>query len=265
VQLFKRILKFDKEADEAPNEKRKIQRYPVGPTFPFKVVLNLLLHDGEGHLNPNDKTGQDWAGKLVNLSTTGASIHVHPSAASARGEPCKLKFSLDRYQFEIPGVVAHFWNYRDHALCGLAYSFPNAETQHAYLQLLQPVVIGASLTAVDAAKVRQDTPQLKKEQYIGHSATLLTLWRNAVSGELHSFDFRMNRYGVRWSTGMAELDTYGLSADAPVGREAATAVVRLTESQQEEVRWLFCLAVPNLSKAVPADARKFFSQLVAVG
>jgi len=264
VQLFKRILKFDKEAEEAPTEKRRIQRYAVGPTFPFKAVLNLLLHDGEGHIITTNEAGQDWAGRLINLSTTGASIHVHPSAASARGEPCRLKLNLDRYHLEITATVAHFWNYRDHSLCGLAFNFPNAETQHAYFQLLQPVVIGASLTPVDPAKVKQDAPMLRKEQYIGHSATLLTLWRHAANGDLHSFDFRMNRYGVRWSVGMDELDTYGLAADAPVAREAATAVVRLTESQQEEVRWLFCLAVPNLSKAIPTDARTFFSQLVKV-
>ncbi|MFI5335394.1 MAG: PilZ domain-containing protein [Opitutales bacterium] len=263
MQLFKRILKFDKEAEEAPNEKRKLQRYAVGPTFPFKAVLNLLLHDGEGAVNTNDRNGQDWAGKLVNLSTSGASIQVHPAAAASRGEPCQLKFSLDAYQLDLPATVAHFWNYRDHSLCGIAFSFPDSETQRAYLQLLQPVVIGASLTPVDTVKVKQDAPGLKKEQFVGHSVTLLTIWRDAAAGGVHSFDFRMNRYGVRWTTGMEELDIYGLAADAPVAKEAATAVVKLTAAQQEDVRWLFCLAVPNLAKTVPLDVRKFLSQLVA--
>ena len=263
MQLFKRILKFDKEAEEAPDEKRKIQRYAVGPTFPFKAVLNLLLHDGEGSVNTSDPAGPDWAGKLVNLSTSGASIQVHPAAAASRGEPCRMKFTLDAYHLEIPGTVAHFWNYRDHSLCGLAFAFPNIETQRAYLQLLQPVVIGASLTPVDPTKIKQDAPWLKKEQFVGHSVTLLTVWRHAQGGAVHSFDFRMNRFGVRWSSGMEELDIYGLDPDAPVAKETATAVVRLTESQQEDVRWLFCLAVPNLSKSVPPDVRKFLSQLVA--
>jgi len=29
------------------------------------------------------------------------------------------------------------------------------------------------------------------------------------------------------------------------------------------VQWLFCLAVPNLAKAVPSDVRKFLEKLVA--
>ena len=33
-------------------------------------------------------------------------------------------------------------------------------------------------------------------------------------------------------------------------------MVALTPAQQEEVHWLFCLAVPNIAKCVPLDVRK---------
>lgn len=257
--IFKRILNFKQDAVQA-GEQRQTTRYPVGPTFPFKTVITLQAHDSDGHLIPTDTTGRDWAGKLMNLSSTGASIQIHHAAAAARNEHCYLKFSLDAYKLELPGAIAHFRSYRDYALCGLSFIFPDFPTQKAFLQLLEPVAIGASLTPVDPRKVKQTTPELHMEQFAGDSSALLTIWRAGAGGPLHSFDFRMNNYGVRWGTGMTELDTYGLTD--PAGKKSPVPL-RLTEAQQEEVRWLFCLAVPNLAKAVPSDARKFLSQLVS--
>lgn len=257
--IFKRILNFKEEAVQA-SEQRQTIRYAVGPTFPFKTVLTLQAHDSDGHLVATDTTGRDWAGRLVNLSSTGASIQIHHAAAGARGEACYLRFSLDSYHLQLAGTIAHFRVYRDYALCGLQFAFPDFPTQKAYLQLLEPVAIGASLTPVDPKKIKQTTPDLHMEQFTGDSSALLTIWRSGAGGPLHSFDFRMNNYGVRWGTGMTELDTYGLTD--PAGKKSPVPL-RLTEAQQEEVRWLFCLAVPNLAKAVPMDVRKFLGQLVA--
>jgi hypothetical protein len=70
----------------------------------------------------------------------------------------------------------------------------------------------------------------------------------------------MNSYGVRWNDGMSELEIYGM----PVGENAGkTSLHRLTPAQQEEVRWLFCLSVPNFAKAGSSDIRKFLAQVVA--
>jgi hypothetical protein len=38
---------------------------------------------------------------------------------------------------------------------------------------------------------------------------------------------------------------------------------KLSDAQEEEVRWLFCLAIPNMGKGVPAEVRSFFSKLIA--
>jgi hypothetical protein len=262
VLLFKRILNFSKEA-KAPDDKRALQRYAVGNPFPFKAVVNLVGHDGEGKPIPDDTKGQDWAGRLTNLSASGASIQVHSAAIAARGEHCKFKLTLDSYVLEIPGSIAHYRSYPQYTLCGLSYNFPDEETRNAYLQILEPVSIGASLTPVDAKKVKQDTEGLNKEQFKGTSDSLLSIWRQSAGNGIYSFDFRMNDYGVRWSEGMTEVEPYGMAKPGASGKKTASPFVHLTETQLEEVRWLFCLAVPNLAKAVPQDVRKFMAQLVA--
>ena len=260
--LFKRILNFNVAA-AAPNERRVIERYAVGNPFPFKVAINLRNHDGDGRVVLEDKVGQDWAGRLTNISMSGASIHVHSSAVAIRGETCRFKLSLDSYLLEIPANVAHFRVYSQFSSCGFSFHFPDTETQNAFAQVMEPISIGASLTPVETKKVKQDTANLRKEQYRGSPNSVLSVWRPAAGKSVHSFDFRMNDYGVRWSEGMTEVEPYGISTGVAPGKKTVSPFVHLTETQLEEVRWLFCLAVPNLPKSVPFDVRKFLATLIA--
>jgi hypothetical protein len=259
VLLFKKILNFSKETVTA-SDNRKAERYTVGQGFPFKSVVTLIGHDGEGKPILNSDKGQDWAGRLSNISASGASMQVHSAAVAIRGEPCVFKLSLDGYLIEIPGTIAFFRFYPQYALCGFSFNFPDFETQKAYLQILEPVSLGASLAAVDPKQIKQDIEGLTKEQYAGDKAARLTVWRD-TSGAIHSFDFRMNDYSVRWAQGMTEVQTAAFQSKATGTRPPMSG---LTPAQQEEVHWLFCLAVPNLAKAVPLDVRKFLGQLVAV-
>jgi hypothetical protein len=260
VLLFKRILNFSK-AVVYRREKRKDQRSAAGHPFPFKTVLTVLGHDSEGRTVQQDSQGVDWAGRLANLSASGASIHLHSAATGARGDRCRFSFSRDDYLLSIPGTIAYFRAYPQYMLCGLKFNFNNFDTRKAYLQLLEPVIVGASLAPVDAKKVNQDSAGLHKLQFKGSTPALLTVWRQAPGGKLHSFDFRMNDYGVRWSEGMPEVEAYGMETLNSSGRKTAPPYLPLTTAQLKEVRWLFRLAVPNLSEAVPRDIRKFMASL----
>jgi hypothetical protein len=261
VLLFKKILNFSKEA-VASSDKRQSERYPVGLAFPFKSILTLMGHDSEGKQLVHSKISQDWAGRLTNLSATGASMQMHSAAVGARGESCLFKLSLDGYLIEIPSTIAFFRFYTQYALCGFSFKFPDHETQKAYLQILEPVALGASLALVDPKQIKQDIEGLTKEQYAGDKSARLTVWRD-INGHIHSFDFRMNDYCVRWALGMTEVQTGAFDQQAS-GKKGGLSISGMTPAQQEEVHWLFCLAVPNLSKAVAPDVRKFLSQLVAV-
>lgn len=267
--------------------KRRGSRFVISPTFPLKAVLSLIDKTGRGSPitsasgTENPKASgiawKDWTATLVDLSTTGANVHLNLAAVAFSDDPCLIKLSLGGYQLELPSTVAHFRCYSQHAVCGLLFNFPDADTEKAYIQLVEPVMIGTSLVPVEA---KPDRSGCHMEQYRGKNSSLLTVWRPAPGGDVTKFDFRMNDYGVHWSTGLTELSTYGVEKDAANDNKAGarpalklrlkssekledgTPTLPLNEAQDEEVRWLFCLAVSNLSTAVAADVRKFLLSLV---
>ncbi|HEY4247995.1 MAG TPA: PilZ domain-containing protein [Lacunisphaera sp.] len=248
VLLFKSILEAGSAA-VTPDDKRKLPRHPVGDDFIFRTKLTLFQNGGKG---------KDWSATPVNLSVTGASVQVSMAAVAFQREKCQLKFSHGDYQLQLPATIAHFRCYSQYSLCGIVFNFPDEELQQAYFQLLEPVAIGGSLKPVE---VVQDAPGRPKEKYAaGNGSAALTIWRDEPENAIIGFDFRMRQYGVSWTKGLAELEVYGLATDEA---SSAEEIVSLSEEQNEEVRWLFCLAVPNLSKAVPLDARKFLATLVA--
>ena len=61
--FFKRILKFKHDALAKLRDKRKAERYTVGPYFTLKGSVNLVGVDNQGNLLvPKDGTGASaWA------------------------------------------------------------------------------------------------------------------------------------------------------------------------------------------------------------
>jgi hypothetical protein len=263
VLFFKRILNFKEGA--LAGDKRGSHRYAVGPAFPIKAKLNLAGRDGEGNLlSANSRNSMDWGGQLVDVSGTGASIRLHPAAVAERGENCCLKLEFDHKLFELAATVAHFRVGKQFATCGVLLKFPDFHTQKAFLQLLEPVALGAGLEAVPPRKVKQDAAGLEKEQYADEEETQLTIWRDAGSKAVAHFELLMRDYCVRGSAqspGLAVTYRDGVK----VGRRVSTPSVPigLTPAQEAEVRLLFQWTVPNLAKAVPADVRAFLLRAAA--
>ncbi len=259
----------------------------VSTTFPLKTTLALIDKSGRVGTRPSisGKAGttakntawKNWPATLANLSAKGARIHLNLAAVAFPDDPCRVKLSLGSYQLEISGTVAHFRCYSQYAMCGVLFDFPDVDTEKAYLQMFEPVVIGTSLAPIET---RPDTSGRHKEQYAGKNSALLTIWRQTPGGDVTSFDFRMSRYGVRWGTGSTELSTYGVEGEKAKGSKASfrpalklklksaekhedsVPTIPLNEAQDEEVRWLFCLAVSNLSMSVADDVRRFLQSLV---
>jgi len=252
VLFFKRILNFSAEA-MAKKEKRRATRYPVGQAFPVKAVLTIIGRDGEGFVvkAPN-RSGQDWGGWMLNLSSTGASMQLHPAAVTARGELCRFRLTFENIVLAIDGRVAHFRTHPNYSVCGVSLDFSNKETQKAYLQLLEPVVVGASFKAVESRRVKQDTPDLRKEQYRGDSNTQLTVWRATQGSAIVGFELRIGDYSVAGSSESPALDVTtaaGAKSEPELGPVA-----------QGELRNLFHWIVPNLSKHVPTEVRNFLGR-----
>ncbi|MES1194505.1 MAG: PilZ domain-containing protein, partial [Opitutus sp.] len=255
--LFKKILNFSKEG--GLSDKRGATRYPVGAKYPLKAKVTLVGRDGEGHiLKADDNRAMDWGGQLVNMSSGGVSMRLHPAAMGDRGENCRLKLELDNKLFEIDATIAHFWSGPQYATCGVALKFPDAHTQKAFRQLVEPVAIGGILQPLDEKAVEQDAPGLKKEQYVGDEETLLTVWRTEDGKVIEHFELLTHDYFIRGSAQAPGLQIGfqdGVKVGSKVSRPAMP--VAMPATQQNEVRRLFLLIVPNIPKAVPSDVRAF--------
>lgn len=260
--LFKRILDF-KKADAASADKRGAKRYPVGARFPLKAKLSLPARDSEGALLSGERASStDWGGQMIDLSASGASIRLHPAAVTAQGDACLLMLELDHMLFEIAARVAHFRAGAQYVTCGLGLDFPDAYARKAYLQLMEPVVVGSSLEAVE--KVKPDHSGLPKEQYTGESDSVLSVWRDESGRNPKHFELQVREYFVRGSTDQPELGI-GYRDGAKVGRRVSSPSfpVAMSAEHQAEVRQLFQYVVQNLAKAVPADIRKLLELVSA--
>jgi hypothetical protein len=256
VLLFKKILNFKKEG--GLGDKRGATRYPVGLKYPLKAKVTLVGRDGEGHiLKADDNRAMDWGGQLVNMSSGGVSMRLHPAAMGDRGENCRLKLELDHKLFEIDATVAHFWSGPQYATCGVALKFPDSHTQKAFRQLVEPVALGSVLESVDPKSVEQDAPGLKKEQYTGVEEVMLTVWRDESGKVIEHFELLVHDYYLRGSAQAPGLQI-GFHDGAKTGGKGA-----MPPAQQNEVRQLFQLIVPNIPKAVPSDVRAFLERFAS--
>jgi hypothetical protein len=246
--LFKKILNFKNVV--GASDKRGTTRYPVGAKYPLKAKVTLVGRDGEGNvLKADDSRAMDWGGQLVNMSSGGVSMRLHPAAMGERGENCRLKLELDHRIYELDGTIAHFWSGPQHATIGIALTFPDSMTQKVFRQLVEPVAVGAGLEPVD--KVKQDVEGLVKEQYAGVDQSVLSIWRDAAGKAVEHFELLTHGFYIRGSAATPALQTGALSG------------AKLTATQTAEVTELYKLIVPNLPKGVPADVRAFLERFAS--
>lgn len=249
--LFKKILNF-KKADDSAADQRGDKRYPVGIKFAVKAKLAIPARDSEGNLLTGSRGGPtDWGGQLMDLSNNGASIRLHPAAVTVKDDACQLKLELENMLFEIAAKIAHFRQTPQHATCGLTLNFSDSYARKAYLQLMEPVVIGSSLEPVE--RVKQDVPGLLKEQYAAESDTVLNVWRDSSGKNAKLFELLIHDYVVRGNTEMPGLK---------VGRRDGTNTA-MGAGHKDEIRRLFQFVTQNLGKSVPSEVRKFL-ELFAV-
>ena len=247
--FFKRILNFEKET-VAQREQRHARRYEVTPASPLRATLQL---GGHAH-----------TGALANLSSSGASLQVPSTTEATRGQAGGLAFTLDAHQLTIDCEVAHVQPSGSHTTLGLALKFADYEIQKAYLQLLEPVAIGASLIPANAGVLRQHEPGMITEQYDGPNDARLTIWRNFAGQSVHGFEFRMHDYFVRSHGTAPGLEIYTCEEQSAAHKQGyAVPALQKAGEQSDEIRQLFRWVVPHLSQAVPDDTRVFLGQFVA--
>lgn len=99
--------------------------------------------------------------------------HRHRGAGEGQadlpaGHHLSLTLQLAHHRLEIEARIAHLESRPEGWALGLGLVFPKFEVQQAYLQLLQPVVIGQSLQPMAYDRVVQDDPQFFKRVFLGN-------------------------------------------------------------------------------------------------
>jgi hypothetical protein len=250
VLLFKRILDFKQAALGRLRNKRKADRYPVGPGFPLKGTVGL---------RGGASSACDWSGSPANLSTNGASLLLPPAAATARGERTTLRLAIDQYQLQLPCVVAHFRVLSTHAVCGLKLEPSGFPEQKAFFQLLEAVRIGAGMAPVKAPAFARCPPGLSLEQYREDAKSRLNVWRQTASREIDSFELMIDQHCLR---GEAAGQTLEISARTPGKTGKDGSADNLSAGVTDEVRQLFRWVVLNFTHAVPADVQVFMRDTI---
>jgi hypothetical protein len=244
--FFKRIL--DVAKDDSPKERRGGTRFAVQPDFPIKTVVHLYGRDDLGQLlRTSDGRGFDWAGRLVNVSQSGARVQLPRTVVAERDDPCLLKIDVQGFQLTVPGRIAHVSERRDSHVYGLALDLANTPDQLAYRQLVELIALGATLK-----QVRQPQPDGSGyivEQFAGEPSSRLTIWRQLVGREVAAFEFQMKDCVVRGLAGRRDVECF-------VGIDSASGK-RVTGEKGEEILRLYQWVVLNLAPAVPADVREF--------
>lgn len=265
VLFFKQLMDFKESALARLRDKRRARRYAVGLEFPLKGTVNLIGSDNAGRAKASAAgSGRDWAGRLMNLSSLGASLQLPPAALTVRGEKTILTVSVEEHVLEIPAVVAHFRVYSSHAVCGLSLQFADLRAQKPYLQLVEAVAVGGSFLPVKASRCRRNSPTHLVEQYVADNKARLTVWREGpVARVIDSFELVMGDHCIRGQAKDELIEVYSRKKGSQSARTALSAPsYALSTGENEEPRQLFRWVVPNLPKAVPGDLRGFLQRYV---
>ena len=259
VLFFKRILKFKHDALAKLRDKRKAERFSVGPNFTLKGSVNLVGVDNQGNLLvPKDGTGRGWGGHLANISSSGVSLLLPSAAATARGEKTILTLTLESHEVKIDCVVAHFRVLSSYAVCGLELQFTDFVPQKSFLQLLEAVAIGASLAPVESGQGKRHATGLSSDLFRATGKAELYIFRDTSSKAIERFDLVIGEHCLRGEAKTRELSVYPRGAAAKPFKSGPTTPA--APEVYEEMRRLFRWIAPNLTKVVPSDVRAFLKQ-----
>jgi PilZ domain len=246
VLIFKRIFNFEK-TKVAQLEKRLNRRYVPGTGFPLRTSLHFA--------------GRNCPAVLQDMSGNGVAVLVGKAVALDPGQMVRLDLELDQHRLEIDTRLAHLQPHDQGFYCGLGLKFGEFQSQQAYLQLLQPVVIGQSLQTMSDHQPVQPEPGFRKQIFIGESDSMLTVTTALANGPaLHSFEFRMSDFFCQGSLQTGQLETGTQDPDAAPEALVRNPVFATSGGLHAEIHQIFRWILPNLSAAVPADVRAFLQQ-----
>jgi len=244
--FFKRILKYEPEV-VARQELRLAERHKVESRTPIKASLHVR--------------GHDYAITLLNMSIGGAGAQIAGPFDLNPGELCAVRFELGGNTLELNGTVAHEVSDPMRSKLGITFKFADFSEKKAYLQLLEPVAIGASLKPDAAPASRPKEQGLLTHQYSGPNDTRLTVWRQYVGQAVHGFEFRLANHFLRNSSTPGVLEVFASDDPAHEHKQGYDVpALKRVDTEAAEIRQLFLWIVPHMNPAVPDDIRDYLAE-----
>uniref|UniRef100_UPI00404A9D00 PilZ domain-containing protein n=1 Tax=Cephaloticoccus sp. TaxID=1985742 RepID=UPI00404A9D00 len=238
VVFFKRILNFNPQSADQ-REKRHHNRYDLPSGSPIQCSITHGT--------------QNLSCSINNLSSNGASLVVKPDVSLRKGDTIKVTLKLESQSLTTAANIVHTRTTNSDLTVGLVFEFADFEARKAYLQLLEPVSIGVSLSNRPVPS-RDTEPGYDTICFHGINKTLLTVWRDQEHMAITGFEFRMNDYYVRNGKEPHKLAIY---VSAPESSSLYDGVeLKRTDLETAEVRQLYRWTVAHLNPALPTEVRE---------
>jgi len=235
VAFFTRILNIKRALLVRLRDERTLARYRVGADFPLLATLRL-----------GGAVGNEWNGRVRELSAFGLSLRLPPGATAVRNEATTVRFELEGRQLAVPCTVAHIRTQPAYTLCGLRLEFADFAQQGAWQQIVEAVTLGASFALVEGSRAPRPALGLARRQWRSCNKSRLTEWRETGTRQLDRFELVLEEYRFAGRTGGGGLEIQSIAS----GRAASSGV-------EVELHQLFLWVLANFPASVPADLKAF--------
>ncbi|HVU17567.1 MAG TPA: PilZ domain-containing protein [Candidatus Didemnitutus sp.] len=233
---------FDIPAEDVPKVERRLQkRYAIGPDFHLAVAV----------------VGDDWnaTGNVRDIAVGGLGVTLDRGPAVDTGSNVKVGLRIDGLEVITQGRLRHQRARTPRGLNGgLSLDFDDPKARQAFLQLLIPVSVGASLVTRASRPIEDVEPGVTKSYYAGESAASLSVSSRNKGGvsEAFAFELKIDEYIIRgdrppnlmfFTRGPMPIASPGDKPSVPTGELG------------DDVKRLFRWCVLNMTHLPPTEAK----------
>lgn len=241
--IFKKILGFEEEKpqQEEFQEKRKLIRYPIRPSFPLQAKI---VHKGESFdLQLVDAT-------TFGIGATSVELSELPQDSNDKST---LVLKLEKIEFQLEVKIVR----RDENFLGLEISEGVTDQYKKFLQILAPIAIGSTLREYSPEDLNQNSQELLRRLYVGEYDACLTLWYKKDSpSDIEEFEFSLEEYAIRGKGKNTTPEVYCFKdGDRGVKKHHQSAILKKVDDpeMEKEVKKLFTLIIQNLNANLPSE------------
>jgi hypothetical protein len=239
MKFFQQL--FDIPADEVPKVERRLQRrYPIGADFQLAAAV----------------VGDDWngIGNVRDIAVGGIGVTLDRGPVVDMGSTVRIGLRIDGLEVITSGQLRHQRAREPRGFhFGFSLGLDETKARQAFLQLLIPVSVGASMVP-RPRPLPMDEPGVTKSAYSGESSSSLIVSSRLRTGapEPESFELTVGDYIIRgdrppnlmfFTRSPMPIASPGEKPDVPTGELG------------DDVKRLFRWCILNMSQLAPAEAK----------